>query len=619
MSHPPSDPRPSDPSWQRPEDSPTVPWSATPETAARPPQDDTRPPLPPVTSVSRPKPVRWIVALLATVLVVVTGVGLAMLAMGSRTTPARGPTFLPAGTAVYLETRLDLPGDQRDNLIAFVGRFPGFADPAAFDLKIDDTLDRLTRQATASEYSYTGDIKPWFDGELSIGVTELRAMTPRSGGTVEMQESVPAFVGALSVADRAALDAFLVRLRDSATAATFTETSHGDVTIVTYQPADRPAQAISYAVTDESLLFAPEPEQLVAALDVRSGAQPSLADSEEYQERFQDLPAERLGAIYVDLRGYRESMESALAELDDATAGMARGALDQLPEAMAGSLRAEGDRMVLDMVVSASEGMPVPAARDTSLAARMASTSAVYLETRDVGKGIKTAAEGLLSQFGDQVPEAQLGQVEDFLGSPVEDFLDWIEDTAVSVSLDGDKVTFGMAATVTDATIAAQRVERLTTAIRAAAAFAEVPFEIEEEEIAGAKVTTIAMTSDPETPLPDDLPFEPSLSYGIHEGIFYLGVSDFVSEAMQRGESDSLAGNAAYSSALEAAGGATNAGVVYLDVAALRSFAESTIPEDQRAAYDLDAKPYLEALDRFILSGTVTDGDASLRALLYVE
>jgi len=189
----------------------------------------------------------------------------------------------------------------------------------------------------------------------------------------------------------------------------------------------------------------------------------------------------------------------------------------------------------------------------------------------------------------------------------------------VSVSLDGEQVTFGMAATVTDATIAAQRVERLTTAIRAAAAFAEVPFKIEEEEIAGAKVTTIAMTSDPETPLPDDLPFEPSLSYGIHEGIFYLGVSDFVSEAMQRGGSDSLAGNAAYSSALEAAGGATNTGVVYLDVAALRSFAESTIPEDQRAAYDLDAKPYLEALDRFILSGTVTDGDASLRALLYVE
>lgn len=616
MSHTPSDKEPSTSPWQSPQERRTAPWSVPPGTAGEPLPQEAAAPLPPVTPVSRPKPVRWIVALLATVLVVVTGVGLAMLAMGSRTTPALGPTFLSPGTVAYMESRLDLPGDQRDNLITFMGRFPGFADPAAFDLKVNDTLDRLTREASQDRYTYTGDIEPWFDGEFALGVTELPDMSMDSGGLDGGSESIPPFVGALSVADRAALDGFLARLRAEAPGATFTETSHDSTTIVTYQPESGPEQAFSYAVTDESLLFALAPEHLVAALDVRSGAQPSLADSALFQERFASLPAERLGAVYLDLSGYRTLLEEGSDELDDSTAEMLSDALDQLPEAVAGSLRVEADRLVLDMLVSAGVDTPLPPSRSTSLAARMPSTSAFYAETRDVGEGISKVVEGLVDSLG--APPAQLDQIEAFLGVPVEDFLLWIEDTAVSVAVDGDQLTFGLAATVTDATVAAQRVERLTTAIRAASAFGEMPFTLDEEEIAGSLVTTIALKS-PSTSLPDDMGFEPSLSYGIHEGIFYMGVGDFVSSAMQQSEAGSLAADPDYATALEAAGGATNSGVAYLDLAALRAFAEGLIPDEGRAEYDRDVRPYLEAFDRFIMSGSVTDGDMSLRALLYVE
>jgi hypothetical protein len=556
------------------------------------------------------------VALLATALVVVTGAGLAMLATGSRTTAAQGPTFLPPETMVYMETRLDLPGDQRENLIAFMGKFPGFADPAAFDLKVNDTLDRLTRESTQGEYSYAADIKPWFDGEVAIGITDVPELPGVSG---DDGAEVPDFVGSLSVADRAALEAFLVRLRADLTEATYVETAHGDVTIVTYQDHAAPDPLFSYAVTDESLLFAPQADDLVAALDVRSGAQPSLASAAPFQERFEGLPSERLGAIYMDLRGYRQALEARFDEFPEAMREMMRDGLDQLPEAVAGTIRVGGDRMVADMVWSATEGTPILPTRSTALAARMASTSAVYIESRDVGQTIKTAIETFMDRFEGMLPESQLDQVEDFLGSPIEDFLVWVEDTAISVALDGDQVTFGIAATVSDTTIAAQRVERLTTAIRAASAFGEVPFEIEEVDIAGSLVTNIVLVTDPSLPLPDDLPFEPSLSYGIHDGIFYLGIGDFVSDAMQRGESDSLAGNAAYSTALEAAGGSTNTGVVYLDLASIRSFGERMIPEEQRAAYELDNKPYLEPLDRLIMSGTSSGQDMTLRVLLFVE
>src|ERR687896_1571208 len=57
---------------------------------------------------------RWIVALLATALVVTGGVALALVVGGSRTQTALGPTYLPAGSFAYLEARLDLPGDQRE-------------------------------------------------------------------------------------------------------------------------------------------------------------------------------------------------------------------------------------------------------------------------------------------------------------------------------------------------------------------------------------------------------------------------------------------------------------------------------------------------------------------------
>ncbi|MDQ3448430.1 MAG: DUF3352 domain-containing protein, partial [Chloroflexota bacterium] len=448
-----------------------------------------------MTPVSRPKPIRWIVALLATVLVVVTGIGLAMLATGSRTTSAQGPSFLPPDTVFYMEGRLDLPGDQRDNLISFIGKFPGFADPAAFDLKVNDWLDRLTRDASEGGYVYTADIKPWFDGEFAIGVTEVPEVSAESGGDPLGMSQMPSFVGTLSVTDQAALDTFLSRLRADAAGATFTETTQGDVTIVTYQPAGAPDGTFSYAATDGSLLFAAEPGDIVAALEVRAGTQPSLAESDEFKARFAALPPERLGAVYMDLSAFRASMESGLASLDPTTAGLVRDALDQIPRAMAGSIRAEADRMIVDIVVIPSEGMAVPSARSTALAAHAPATSAVYFETRDVGQTIKTFVSAVVEPImgGDTV----LDQVEDFLGSPVEDFLLWMEDAAVSVAVDGDQVTFGLASTVTDSTVAAQRVERLTTAIRAAAAFGQVPFEIQETEVLGAQVTTIAAVSDP--------------------------------------------------------------------------------------------------------------------------
>jgi hypothetical protein len=67
---------------------------------------------------------RWLVALLTTLAMLLGSLGLAAFA---QTGDATGPEFLPADTFLYAEARLDLPGDQREQLMTFLGHFPGLA------------------------------------------------------------------------------------------------------------------------------------------------------------------------------------------------------------------------------------------------------------------------------------------------------------------------------------------------------------------------------------------------------------------------------------------------------------------------------------------------------------
>src|SRR5215210_2207104 len=82
---------------------------------------------------------RWLIAAVATLLVLGLVVAVILLA-GRRSTGASiGPDYAPANSQAYAEVRLDLPGDQRDAVVAFMSRFPGFADPSTFEQKVNDT------------------------------------------------------------------------------------------------------------------------------------------------------------------------------------------------------------------------------------------------------------------------------------------------------------------------------------------------------------------------------------------------------------------------------------------------------------------------------------------------
>ena len=63
-----------------------------------------------------------------------------------------------------------MPGDQRANLLAFLSKFPGFADQTNFDAKADDGLDRLVKRLTDNKHDFSTEIKPWFSGQIGVSV-----------------------------------------------------------------------------------------------------------------------------------------------------------------------------------------------------------------------------------------------------------------------------------------------------------------------------------------------------------------------------------------------------------------------------------------------------------------
>ena len=86
---------------------------------------------------------RWLVALLTTATMLLGSVGVAVFAADGAAAAGAGPVYLPATSVLYAEARLDLPGDQRTQAMAFLAHIPGFEDPSTFDIKLDGAIDSV--------------------------------------------------------------------------------------------------------------------------------------------------------------------------------------------------------------------------------------------------------------------------------------------------------------------------------------------------------------------------------------------------------------------------------------------------------------------------------------------
>jgi hypothetical protein len=547
---------------------------------------------------------RWSVALVATIAMVVSGSGLVVFAQ-SGAGASKGPAFLPADTTVYVEGRLDLPGGQMDAMAQFLTAFPGFADSGTFGMKLDEALDGLMAEGSGGEFSYTEDLLPLMTGEIGVGLMNV--------AEAAMGNAEPDILAGVAVSDTAAAAAFVDGLTQTETGSGLVAESYADVTILSDESG-------AIATVGDWVLMAPTAEVVKTGIDVLSGAEPSLADTDTFAAAWARVPAAHVLAAYMDLQSLASFAElGALLAAGETGMELPTGDLAaQLPIDMVAYLVAESDRMTLQATITPAAGTPTVAVSDSDLATVFPANTQLYIETRELGSTLEGALSTLLASM-DEEAAAELAPFEDMLGASLPKFLDFIADASIGAALSSDGIWLGIAAEVTDEDAAAKRVERILSLIRLLASGmgsdTESGVSVDTEMIAGTEVTVITLPIEgaaAEAGLPFDI--GQTISVAVDEGMLLIGLGDFVETALTQAAPDSLAASVGYSDAIGA--DTVNSGVVYANIGALLAELDPLL--SLMAPEWADIQPYATALDRFIAVGTADDEVISARMSIIV-
>jgi hypothetical protein len=542
----------------------------------------------------RPRPIRWAIAFLVTIAMLVATTGVVVFA---QTGSSGGPAFAPANSVAWAELRLDLPGSQEEDLAALLGHLPGFADPAALDAKVNELLDQVVSQVSSGGASWTGDVDPWSNRQFGIALLEI----PASGTSGSGSSEPPSMVIGLGVKDRTALEA---RLASFLTQAPISTEQYAGATITTVD------DDVSYAVTDQYLLVAPRAADIKASLDVLAGNAPSLVEDDAFAAAAQRIPADRLGAFYFALSALRPLLEAQLTGQPGTQ--LVLDALDQLPGWVSGYAQASSDHLTLEIDLEAPASLLVPAMRTTDLASRFPAGTVLYLEVRDLGSTLHASLEALLDQIPADDKEG-LQPLEQLLGTPLPSFLDPVQDAALGLSVVDGVFQGGVAATLSDTAAAQRRLTAVLALIRLAGG-SSAPYEVTQSDISGVPVTTFTFTGEEMRAFAASVPL--SISVAIAEDHLYLGVGDFVASALTQDAGTSLAADARYTNAAAVAG-EPNLGLAFLDIAGLQALFESMGGADD--GYTTNVKPWLDALDYLVVSETADGKTLATKAQLFVR
>jgi hypothetical protein len=509
--------------------------------------------------------------------------------------------YTPADSVAYAELRLDLPGSQSAELAKVMKAFPGFEDQAAFPMKLSEALDLLVGQATDGQQGYKNDIEPWFGGQIGVSAGPLPTTADPAAARA---------VALFSVTDAAKATAWADGVAAKSGAATTTETYNG-VTITVAEPAagagtDAKGMSAAYAVVGPVLAIG-DPTSVKAVID--TGGKTGLNTNAQFQEAEASVTGDRLGFAYADL--------ATLAKGATDLAGTVTGALPSLPISLegrtppwvAGAVSAKDGAFVMESRSPhlASAGPATNA--ESKLPGVLPPTTAFLAEGHDVGKTITSVKDQLA-----QVPELKepIAQLDDALAivGGTEAITGWIGEAGVAVTLDGKDVAGGLVIVPNDAAAADKLLSQLKAFIQLGGA--QAGLSVTEEDYKGTTITVVdlsglAALAGNMTAFASPVPTDLKLAYAVTDQVVVISIgTDFVKSVIDASAGESLADTERFSTALTQAGKEHSA-LFWLDVAATRGFVEGMVPSSDRADYDTNAKPYLEAFDTVI--GTSIPGD----------
>lgn len=561
-----------------------------------------------------------VVAAVAALAVAIGGVAGAFVTNGRPAGAGAGgaAAYVPADAFLYMETRLDLPGDQREKLRQVLERFepldvdtilgPGLAN------WLDEQLAKDHASGSGPDVTYSRDVAPWFTGEVAFAMTDYPSTT-----TVPM--AVPNGVALIASRDKTAATAFADKLRAAAQdqGASFSSQSHAGAEVWSLvqgndaSPLGPMTPGFAYAVTADQVVIGSGADAVNAALDVHAGSAPSLAQRAEFNAAAARLPADRVAYASIDYAPMLDSLRKEMQQLG----GEADAFIDQMAAAMPDfalwSARFEADRLVFDAVVDQPDSAVAPDNHARSVARWVPGDAIFFADSANLGKALTAGIGSMQSTFGAAGMQAQLKQVEDALGGDLESFVDWIGDGGMVAGWDGDQPYAGLVLIPNDPDAARERLGRLTALAKLATGQAGSGLSITDHQVDGQTVTTFRYGSGADAMGPSNI----TLQYAVTDERVLIGFGDrFVTKALRLGEADSLASSERYRQAIDAVGGSANAGAMFLDLAALRKAAEAALPADARSDYDA-ARPYLEPFD-YVAGTTRADGEQMIGRMAIV-
>ncbi len=534
------------------------------------------------TPVSRPAGrigLRWAIALVV-VAVVVSASAAGAWFLAGRSGAATLAGWMPADTVAYGEVRLDLPGDQRQQLGNFLAHFPGFADQSILDDKLAETWDRLIRQATDGRHDFSSEIRPWFGGEIAAGVVKLPEPSV-DGSTHDASGLV-----AIASKDDAAALAWLKKVSTEGSSAIRTETYAGGDLLVDDQGAA--------AVRDGALLLG-DATSVKAAID-RAGAN-GLPTVERFRTAISNVDDSRLGLVYVDLRRY---LDWALGLARSAGATIPPTLVGTLPDWLAGSIRADGDALTVRGAMPHVTAAAVESNASSTLTSHIPASALAVVDLNDVGATLMKAIDTARTSAGSAGADAfaQLDRAVGLVGGwPAA--AGWIGEAAFVADRDGTQPTGGLLIAPKDQAAA----NRLASQVRGFLELAGGSSGItsREEQHAGTTVTIVGLPQAAGTPLSE-------VAFALTDGLAAIGPTAWVERVLDTDRASSLAADARFSAALGRVD-ERHVGLMYANLAAIRSLVESAMAAgpDERARYEREVRPYLLPFDVVVSTSTVSN------------
>ena len=551
---------------------------------------------------------RWAAAL--AIVAVILGASAAVAALitnGASRSTVLG--YVPPGSIAYGEVRLDLPGDQRQAVGAFLSKFPGFHDQAALDTKLDEILDQFIKKATNDKQTYTTDIKPWFGGEIGLTVGPLPAassMTDPATLTGALRA-----LALLSVTDPAAADAWIDKTIAASGAKTTTETYNG-VSLTVLDAGTGPK--IAYAVIGDKVAAFGDLTSVKAAVD--TGGKSGFESEPGPKAALASSSGDHVGFVYLALQpllDWSTGLNKAASQAGGTVPVVNDSIKTLLPAWTAGWLSFDSDAMVIESTAPKAQTPIGPTENRTSTLARHIPSTAIATSiSHDLGKTIDQALTLYASQ---PAYKDMLDQVDKALGliGGREGAIGWIGDTALVVNDAGGTLEGGIVIDPTDSAAAT----RLSAAVQALVGLggASQGITVHDESYNGTTIVIIdlgdasKLSSAGGTSMALPLPAgHIEIAYAVTDDVVAIGTGPaFVKHVLDTTEATSLASDPQYKRLADRVGPGTAS--AFVDIAAVRGLAEKAMAGGDPSGvtkYETDVKPFLIPFDALYASNSTS-------------